>query len=219
MANQCNVCKKKIGIFDTAIQVTHTAPDYTICEDCYRILLNMRGIPSADKYQEYESHFAAALQDPTTPTAIKTYFGELRTKWEEKTERKLVNQAQKEQEETQYQQNYEAMIMTTGSLFEGYHITKYHDIICEEVIFKNSFMNRLSAGFEDIGNALSFQEREMSGSGELIARAREYVQNKFRQKAARLGANAVLGVEFESSIGADVVRVAVFGTAVSIEKD
>ena len=33
-----------------------------------------------------------------------------------------------------------------------------------------------------------------------------------------LGANAVLGVEFESSIGSDIVRIAIFGTAVIVEK-
>lgn len=77
-------------------------------------------------------------------------------------------------------------------------------------------MNRLNAGFEDLGNAFSFKETEMSGSSGLIARARSYVKDKFRQKAAQMGANAVLGVEFESSIGADIVRVAIFGTAVVI---
>ena len=40
----------------------------------------------------------------------------------------------------------------------------------------------------------------------------------FEKKAAQIGANAVLGVEFESSIGSDIVRVAIFGAAVIIEK-
>jgi uncharacterized protein YbjQ (UPF0145 family) len=34
-----------------------------------------------------------------------------------------------------------------------------------------------------------------------------------------MGANTALGVEFESSIGAGVVRVAIFGTAVVIERN
>ena len=111
------------------------------------------------------------------------------------------------------------MILTTGSFFDGYHVEKYIDVICEEVVFKNSFKNRISAGLDDIGNMFTFQETEMSGSSALIARAREYVKEKFRHKAAMMGANGVLGIEFESSIGADIVRVAVFGTAVVIKKN
>ena len=78
-------------------------------------------------------------------------------------------------------------------------------------------INEISAGFEDLGNILTFKETEMSGAGELISRARAHVKEKFRHRAAAIGANAVLGVEFESSIGADIVRVAIFGTAVIIE--
>ena len=58
----------------------------------------------------------------------------------------------------------------------------------------------------------------MSGSTELIANARAYVMEKFKTKAIALGANAILGMDFESSIGGDIVRVAIFGTAVCIEK-
>ena len=90
-------------------------------------------------------------------------------------------------------------------------------MLCEEVIFKNSFFNRLSASSEDFGNSLTFSETELSGSSKLIARARDYVMTKFRNKVVHLGANAVLGIDFESSVGVDVVRVAVFGTAVIVE--
>ena len=71
---------------------------------------------------------------------------------------------------------------------------------------------------EDVGNMLSFKETEMTGANELISSARKYVLDKFKMKAAKMGANAVLGVEFESSFGSDVVRVAIFGTAVTITK-
>jgi len=125
------------------------------------------------------------------------------------------NREIKENEE----KSFSELIMTTGSSFEGYKVEKYIDIVCEELIFKNSLWKRLSAGFEDLGNAFSFSEREMSGASELIENARQYVLKKFKRKAITLGANAVLGVEFESSFGSEVVRVAVFGTAVEIKKN
>ena len=90
--------------------------------------------------------------------------------------------------------------------------------MCEEVVFKNSFWKRLDATLEDFGNAFTFKDTELSGANKLISNAREYVVEKFKQKAAQLGANAVLGVEFESSFGSDIVRVSVSGTAVRIEK-
>lgn len=123
-----------------------------------------------------------------------------------------------EQLSKEIQERYDSMIMTTGSLFEGYRVEQYIDIVCVESVFKNSFAKRFSAGMEDVGNMLSFKETEMTGANELISSARKYVLDKFKMKAAKMGANAVLGVDFESSFGSDVVRVAIFGTAVTITK-
>ncbi len=108
--------------------------------------------------------------------------------------------------------------ITTTNNFEGYKIEKYITVISEEIIFKNSFWKSLDAGLEDLGRALSFKQAEMSGAGELIANAREYAVDKFKRKAISVGANAVVGVDFESSFGSDVVRVAIFGTAVIISR-
>ena len=110
------------------------------------------------------------------------------------------------------------LLLTTGSSFDGYTVDKYIDVICEEVVFKNSFLNQISAELEDLGSAFSFKEKELTGSSELIKKAREYVMKKFRRSAAELGANAILGVDFENSFGDKIVRVSVSGTAVVISK-
>ena len=65
-------------------------------------------------------------------------------------------------------------------------------------------------------NSLSFKERELTGTSELIANARKYAMEKFKRTAAEVGANAVLGIDLESSVGSDIVRVAIFGTAVIV---
>lgn len=121
-------------------------------------------------------------------------------------------------EKEEISKNYANLMLTTGTNFDGYIVKDYIDILCEEVVFKNSFWKRLDATFEDLGNAFTFKDTELSGANKLISNAREYVVEKFKQKAAQLGANAVLGVEFESSFGSDIVRVSVSGTAVRIEK-
>jgi len=121
-------------------------------------------------------------------------------------------------EKEEISKNYANLMLTTGTNFDGYIVKDYIDILCEEVVFKNSFWKRLDATLEDLGNAFTFKDTELSGANKLISNAREYVVEKFKQKAAQLGANAVLGVEFESSFGSDIVRVSVSGTAVRIEK-
>lgn len=125
----------------------------------------------------------------------------------------------REKEKIQIQKNYDELMLTTGVNFDGYMVEKYIDVFCEEVVFKNSFWKRLDASFEDLTNVFSFRDTELSGVNKLISNAREYVLEKFKEKAARLGANAVLGVEFESSLGSDIVRVSVSGTAVKIKKN
>ncbi|MBQ2382958.1 MAG: heavy metal-binding domain-containing protein, partial [Oscillospiraceae bacterium] len=117
-----------------------------------------------------------------------------------------------------YNRAIDELLLTTGSHFEGYKVTKYLDIISCEIIFKNSFLNSLSANLDDFFTSLSFRERELSGSMEQIERAKKHVMAQFRKKAVSLGANAVLGIDFESTFGSDVVKISVNGTAVTVDK-
>ena len=217
MANQCCVCNKKLSIFDGGETIVSGLEEYKLCFDCNTYRRRLRYAVTETEYLQCEAHFENLRNNPKTPYPIKEYFNKIHEAWLERIGKAEKVKTEKEQHEAEIKNNLNNMKLTTGSHFEGYHVVKYLDVLCEEVVFKNSFMNRLSAGFEDIGNALSFQETEMSGSGELIGRARAYVKEKFRHSAAEMGANAVLGIEFESSIGADIVRVAMFGTAVIIK--
>ena len=196
-----------------AYEIVAGTSDYVLCDDCNIKRLALRSA-LGEKYQENRAHFQGLMDNPSTPAEIKEYF----RKFDEAVTMREQKKEKMEAEKVRFNNTLENLLMTTGSVFDGYRVVEYLEIVSEEVIFKNSFMNRLSAGFEDLGNAFSFSETEMSGSGDLIARAREYVMEKFRHKVVKLGANAVLGVEFESSIGSDIVRVAVFGTAVVVEK-
>ena len=46
--------------------------------------------------------------------------------------------------------------------YYGYMVKDYIDVLCEEVVFKNSFWKRLDATFEDLGNAFTFKDTELS---------------------------------------------------------
>jgi uncharacterized protein YbjQ (UPF0145 family) len=211
MAGQCCACGKYVDYPEITHIICDKEPSYILCEECNAYLDWLRNSTRESDLDAALSFFQPVFDNKQIPPAVKNELINIRFS------REIAKE--KDQQMQAYKENLSAMILTTGSLFDGYHVEKYIDVICEEVVFKNSFKNRISAGLDDIGNMFTFQETEMSGSGALIARAREYVKEKFRHKAAMMGANGVLGIEFESSIGADIVRVAVFGTAVVIKKN
>ena len=210
MEKKCCVCKATIPFNRIGNTICKQEPDYVLCDECYAYLDWMREAKSEVDLNAAFAFFQPIFDNPHIPNRIKDELIAIRFK-----------DAKQKEEEYYSQENKKAMaslLLTTSSSFEGYRVTKYIDVLCEEVIFKNSFINQLSAGLEDFGNALKFRSTEMSGSTELIANARAYGMEKFKTQAIALGANAILGMDFESSIGGDIVRVAIFGTAVCIEK-
>ena len=219
MAEYCVKCNRKIGIFeDAALYLKGAKP---ICKGCAQpIIESFEKIHkcNADELFIEKENLLKICEDnfdvELTSLIIETFA-------ERRSDMGLLSDKEKEdidRQKVEFQEKVSNMPMTTTPNFEGYKIIKYIEVISEEIIFKNSFWKQLTAGLEDLGNAFSFKQTEMTGASDLISNAREYVLEKFKKKAARLGANAIVGVEFESSFGSDVVRVAIFGTAVIISE-
>lgn len=112
----------------------------------------------------------------------------------------------------------EEMILTTCPSVEGYHITKQLGLVYGEVVYKAGFLKGLGAAISDLGDTFTLSDREMSGSMKLIDDAREYATNKMIGIAASRGANAVIGIDAESSMGGDIMHTTIYGTAVFLEK-
>ena len=216
MANQCCVCRKKIGMWDSGYSIVDGFNDYLLCNECNQFKNQLSQAKTHHARIQAEEHFSSFLSG-NIPPVIRNYFIEQSKNWEQMHKVQQEVQARKQAEIQAFETNLSNLLLTTGSSFEGHRVIKYIDVICEEVVFKNSFFNRLSASSEDFGNSLTFAETELSGSSKLIARARDYVMAKFRNELVKRGANAALGIDFESSVGVDIVRVAIFGTAVTIE--
>lgn len=210
MTRRCCVCKKIIEYPEVKHIILEKEPEIGLCEDCNAYLDWLRTASRKTDIEAAFAFFQPVFDDKKVPMAVKDELIRIRFSHEIAEEEQLQRE--------RYIQNLQALILTTGTQFDGYEVKEYIDVICEEVIFKNSFLKSLTASLEDMGNILSFREKELSGANEFIANARAYVMKKFRKKAASIGANAVLGVEFESSVGSEIIRVAVFGTAVVIEK-
>ncbi|MDR0649720.1 MAG: putative heavy metal-binding protein, partial [Synergistaceae bacterium] len=102
------------------------------------------------------------------------------------------------------------MIITTTPTIEGYKITDYRGIVVGEVVSGVNFVKDIAAGLTNF-----FGGRSGSYENELIA-AREKAISEMSERAARLGANAVVGVDIDYEVlgqGNNMLMVTVSGTA------
>ena len=210
MAKTCCICHSHFDAITLGHTIAANHPQYALCDVCYTALKQLPYCTSDEQYEEMKSRFLPFLRDTSVPSEVRDVFRQADDLyWERKESSTTYEEA--------LAAAMDALLLTTGPGFDGYKVVKYLDIISAEIVFKNSFMNILSAGFDDFVSSFSFREREMSGVGRLIDNAKTYVMGRFREKAVNLGANAVLGIDFETTFGSDVVKVSVNGTAVCID--
>ncbi len=105
------------------------------------------------------------------------------------------------------------MIITTTPNIEGKKIIAYQGIVFGEVVAGIDFIKDFTAGITNI-----FGGRSGSYEGELI-QARAEALNELQERARKLGANAVIGVDldYETMGQGNMIMVIASGTAVVIE--
>ncbi|MDR1559859.1 MAG: putative heavy metal-binding protein [Clostridiales bacterium] len=103
------------------------------------------------------------------------------------------------------------MIVTTTPVIEGKRIIEYKGIVFGEVISGVNFIKDFTAGLTNF-----FGGRSGSYEGELIE-ARESALREMEQRASKIGANAVVGVDIDYEVlgqGGNMLMVTASGTAV-----
>ncbi|MDO5302022.1 MAG: putative heavy metal-binding protein [Tissierellia bacterium] len=106
------------------------------------------------------------------------------------------------------------MISTTTPTLEGYEIVEYKSIVFGEVIQGINFVKDFSAGLSNI-----FGGRSGSYESELL-KSREEALREMEERAAAMGANAVVGVDIDYEIlgsANNMLMVTASGTAVVVE--
>lgn len=106
------------------------------------------------------------------------------------------------------------MICTTTPSVEGKRITQYCGIVCGEVVAGVNFVKDIAAGLTNF-----FGGRSGSYENELIE-ARAGALREMEQRAAKLGADAVVGVKLDYETlgeGGSMLMVTASGTAVCLE--
>jgi uncharacterized protein YbjQ (UPF0145 family) len=105
------------------------------------------------------------------------------------------------------------MIITTTPTVEGKSVTEYLGIVTGEAIMGANLFKDLFASIRDIvgGRAAAYEK-------ELI-RAKEIALTEMQDRAAALGANAVIGVDLDYEVlgqNSSMLMVSASGTAVKI---
>ena len=105
------------------------------------------------------------------------------------------------------------MILTTTPNVEGYPVKSYLGLVCGEVISGVDFVKDITAGL-----TIFFGGRSGSYEKELIE-AREQAVDEMAQRAAQMGANAIIGIDIDYEVlgqGGNMLMVTASGTAVTI---
>lgn len=106
------------------------------------------------------------------------------------------------------------MLVTTTPSIEGKRIQKYCGIVSGEAILGANIFRDFLAGVRDIvgGRSASYEKE--------LHQAREIAMREIEEEAAKLGANAVIGVDIDYEVvgqGSSMLMVSVSGTAVLVE--
>jgi len=105
------------------------------------------------------------------------------------------------------------MILSTTPSIEGRSISGYKGIVVGEAILGTNIFKDMFAGIRDIvGGRSAAYEKE-------LAKARQIAFTELEQRAAELGADAVIGIDIDYEVvGKDgsMMMVSVSGTAVTL---
>ena len=106
------------------------------------------------------------------------------------------------------------MLLTTTPTIEGHTIQQYLGIVTSETIIGANVVRDFSAGLRDFfgGRAGSYEE--------VLQEGKETALQELRERAAAMGANAVVGIDLDyETVGAkgSMLMVVCSGTAVRVE--
>jgi len=206
----CCVCNAAIAD-DLYFMPDEAHPSFVFCDDCYRSFHKLTSMPSEEEYLRIQRKFSDFVINQNVPASV-------RDTYRDADDICRKNMEAEDKYDAAYRSAVENLLLTTGSLLEGYKVVKYLDIISSEILFKSSLLMPLSSSIADILNYFRFEESEMAQTMDLIDIIKSHVMDKFRKKAVEIGANGVVGVSFDTAFGSDFVKISVSGTAVVVAK-
>lgn len=104
------------------------------------------------------------------------------------------------------------MIMTTTNSIEGHSVTRYFGIVTGEAIMGANIVRDIFASITDIvgGRSGAYETK--------LQEARDIAINEMRDRALRMGANAIIGIDLDYEVVREgMLMVSASGTAVTIQ--
>ncbi|WP_457642269.1 YbjQ family protein [Persephonella sp.] len=103
------------------------------------------------------------------------------------------------------------MIVVTTDSIEGKRIIDYKGIVSREAVIGVNIIRDVFAKVRDIvGGRSGAYEKE-------LINAREQILEELKDEARKLGANAIIGVNFNYEMYQSMLLISVWGTAVVVE--
>ena len=114
------------------------------------------------------------------------------------------------------------MIVTTTPSVDGYRVSGYYGIVFGEVITGINFLRDFGAGIRNIvgGRSEGYEQELLQARTEALAEPRRQREKLLEQRAAALGAHAVVGVDIDYEVlgQGNMLMVTASGTAVTLEQ-
>lgn len=232
MANLCCVCGKKIGFMDGYKSIPEI--NEPVCMQCDGLLSSFTDriwrSEDADEIESVKIEAATfieskrqALQNPDKLQKYLEYkvterMGYLKDKMvREEVAASISDQPVQEPPEPDYDELCGQLMLTTAGTLEGYHITKQLGVVFGETVFKPSAGQQLTSAVGDMFRSLSFSAKEMSGQVSIIEEARKFAYTKMMRAAVKRGANAIIAIDSDNTIGEIICYLSLYGTAVYAE--
>ncbi len=106
------------------------------------------------------------------------------------------------------------MVVVTTNYVPGYKITNVIGATFGVVVRSRGVGGNIAAGLKSIIGG------EIGAYTKMLSEARGHAVDRLQENAMQMGANAVVGMGFDSSdIGGTMTEIVAYGTAVVVEKD
>ena len=230
MAKQCCVCEKSIGFMEGFKPLDN---DRYVCDKCYSLLdahlTKLWNVESMDQLDQIRTQAEAAIDSKAAelknPGILKAY---LNSKISQKMS--FVKKREEVKEKTAASAEfvglegddlYEALcgklLLSTAGTLEGYKVTKQLGVVFGETVFKPSAGQQIASSVGDTFRAFAISAKEMKGQVSIIEEARKFAYVKMMKSALERGANAIIAIDSDNTIGDSICYLSLYGTAVYVE--
>ena len=206
----CCVCGAKLSFFQGSAYIRYNGKQYPLCERCTKERIRIQNGKTANERAvaiEYFKGFIerGAVANSDCKVALLQLFSETEAATEE---------LRKAEQQIEFNREWLNNIMlTTGHTFAGYEIVEYKGLLNASVVLGTGFLSEISA---EIADTLGTESELFS---QKIEKAKESTQNKLKEKALSISANAIIGIDYDIfTVGYNMIGVSINGTAVKIER-